>query len=69
MSLWDTLLIPADKLQQLRADAAADRPTHAWLLPGRPARLTVRRQRFSPPLCCASNPTRRTAGAASARVV
>ena len=23
MSLWDTLLIPADKLQQLRTDAAA----------------------------------------------
>ena len=29
MSLWDTLLIPADKLQQLRTDAAAARPTHA----------------------------------------
>ena len=34
MSLWDTLLIPADKLQQLRADAAASRPTHAWLFTG-----------------------------------
>ena len=34
MSLWDTLLIPADKLQQLRTDAAADRPTHAWLFTG-----------------------------------
>ncbi len=34
MSLWDTLLIPADKLQQLRTDAAAARPTHAWLFTG-----------------------------------
>ena len=34
MSLWDTLLIPADKLQQLCTDAAADRPTHAWLFTG-----------------------------------
>ena len=34
MSLWDTLLIPVDKLQQLRTDAAADRPTHAWLFTG-----------------------------------
>ena len=34
MSLWDTLLIPSDKLQQLRTDAAADRPTHSWLFTG-----------------------------------
>ena len=34
MSLWDTLLIPADKLQQLHTDAAAARPTHAWLFTG-----------------------------------
>ena len=34
MSLWDTLLIPADKLQQLRTDTAANRPTHAWLFTG-----------------------------------
>ena len=67
MSLWDTLLIPADKLQQLRTDAAADRPTHAWLSQVRPVHLTVRRQKFSLPRYCASSPTRRTADAASAR--
>lgn len=67
MSLWDTLLIPADKLQQLRADAAADRPTHAWLFTGATGALTVRRQRSSRRLCCASSPTHRTADAASAR--
>ena len=67
MSLWDTLLIPADKLQQLRTDAAADRPTHAWLSRARPVRLTVRLQKFSLPRYCASSPTRRTADAVSAR--
>ena len=35
MSLWDTLLIPADKLQQLRTDAAAARPTPRLAFHGR----------------------------------
>ena len=67
MSLWDTLLIPADKLQQLRTDAAAARPTHAGFSRARSVRLTVRLQKFSLPRYCASSPTRRTADAASAK--
>ena len=35
MSLWDELILPAGTLDQLRRDASAERPTHAWLLPGR----------------------------------
>ena len=68
MSLWNTLLIPADKLQQLRTDAAADRPTHAWLFTGATGAPHREAAKFSLLRCCASSPTRRTAGAASARV-
>ena len=31
MSLWDELILPAGTLDQLRRDASAERPTHAWL--------------------------------------
>lgn len=34
MSLWDTLLIPDQTREQLRRDAASERPTHAWLFTG-----------------------------------
>ena len=67
MSLWDTLLIPADKLQQLRTDAAADRPTHAWLFTGATGAPHREAAKFSLLRYCASSPTRRTAAAASAR--
>ena len=70
MSLWDTLLIPADKLQQLRTDTAAPLPPAPRTLGfsrARSVRLTVRLQKFSLPRYCASSPTRRTADAASAK--
>ena len=34
MSLWDELILPAGTLDQLRRDASAERPTHAWLFTG-----------------------------------
>ena len=52
MSLWDELILPAGTLDQLRRDASAERPTHAWLFTGaagaphRRAALILRRR------CC-----------------
>ncbi len=66
MSLWDTLLIPADKLQQLRTDAAA-RPTRRMAFTGATGAPHREAAKFSLPRYCASSPTRRTADAASAR--
>lgn len=66
MSLWDTLLIPADSSSSYARMPPPAPHTHGFSR-ARPVRLTVRLQKFSLPRYCASSPTRRTADAASAR--
>lgn len=69
MSLWDELILPAGTLDQLRRDASAERPTHAWLFTGaagaphRRAALILRQH------CCVNSPILPIADAAPARAV